>query len=143
MDPATLMFLWHLLQTGQQLNQMSKDSPPVNVAPMSQPRTVDPATLHGSAADLYTGILRCYHPSARYQLADVVQQPWDHQAQYEADGSALVRIRFFGKLSGNLYEMKVGVLSKNEPKQIRTAVLSDNAPFPPSAKCQLDRWTGL
>ena len=47
------------------------------------------------------------------------------------------------EISGNLYEMKLGVLSKNEPKQIRTAVLSDNAPFMPSSRCQLDRWTGL
>jgi hypothetical protein len=143
MEPGTLILLWHLLQTGQQLNEMSKDSPPVNVVAMSQPPTVDPAALHGSPADLFTGILHCYHPSARYRLTDVLQQPWDHQAQYEANGSAFVRIRFFGKLSGNLYEMKVGVLSKNEPRQIRTAVLSDNAPFPPSSKCQLDRWTGL
>jgi hypothetical protein len=140
MDPATMMLLWKL---ALQLHEMDKDAPPVNVAAISQPHTVDAAALHGSPADLFTGILHCYHPTARYQIADVVQQPCDHQAQYGADGSALVRIRFFGKISGNLYEMKVGVLSKNEPKQIRTAVLSDNAPFMPSSRCQLDRWTGL
>ena len=134
MDPQTIIFLLQLLKP---------PSPPADVGNISRPSTVDVAALQSSFADLSRGILHCYHPSARYQLADVVQKPWDRQQQYGADGSALIRIQFFGAISNNHYEMTVAVFAKDQPKQIRTAIQTDNAPFPPNPNCQLDRWTGL
>ena len=86
MDPHTLMLLLQLLSK-------EPPSPPTNVGNVSPPSTVDVAALQSSFADLARGILHCYHPSARYQLADIVQEPWDRQQQYSADASALIRIQ--------------------------------------------------
>jgi hypothetical protein len=91
--------------------------------------------------DLASSILHCYHHSDRYQLADIMQTPWDRQGQYGGDSSALIRIRYFGASSGNLYEMNVGLVARQN--QLRTAVLNDNSPVPWSANCQLDTWTTL
>ncbi len=91
--------------------------------------------------DLATSILHCYHRTARYQLADVVQTPWDRAGQYGGDNSALIRIRYFGVTSGELYEMNVGLVSRQE--QVRTAVMNDNSPIAPNANCQLENWTTL
>jgi hypothetical protein len=95
-----------------------------------------------SFADLSKGILKRYHMTARYQLADIVQTPWPRQKQYRADDSALIRIRYFGVISQNQYEMTVALLVL-ENKQVRTAVQSDNSPISPSSQCSLERWTGL
>lgn len=92
-------------------------------------------------ADLAKSILHCYHHTARYQLADIAQTPWDLEGQYGGDHSALIRIRYFGAISGDLYEMNVGLVSRKD--QIRTAVLNDNSPIVWNANCQLEKWTTL
>jgi hypothetical protein len=94
-------------------------------------------------ADLAKGILHCYHHTARYQLADVAQTPWDKEGQYSGgDNSALIRIRYFGAASGeDLYEINVGVVSRQD--QIRTTVVNDNSPIRWDANCQLENWTTL
>jgi hypothetical protein len=92
-------------------------------------------------ADLATSILHCYHHTARYQLADVAQTPWDREGRYGGDNSALIRIRYFGVVSDKLFEMTVGLVSRQE--QIRTAVLNDNSPIVWNANCQLENWTTL
>jgi hypothetical protein len=92
-------------------------------------------------ADLAKSILHCYHHTARYQLADVAQTAWDQEGQYGGDNSALIRIRYFGPISGDLYEMNVGLVSRQD--QIRTAVLNDNSPIVWNANCKLENWTTL
>jgi hypothetical protein len=92
-------------------------------------------------ADLATSVLHCYHHAALYQLADIIQTPWDRQAQYGGDNSALIRIRYVGASSSDLYEMNVGLVSRQD--QFRTAVLNDNSPIAWSADCQLEKWTTL
>jgi hypothetical protein len=92
-------------------------------------------------ADLAGSILQCYHQTARYQVADITQTPWDRQGQYGGDNSALIRIRYFGAISGNLYEMNVGLVSRQD--QIRAAVVNDSSPIDWNANCQLEKWTTL
>ena len=141
MDPISLL---QLLQALQSFDKQSSHTPTDGRAgSITQPAKIDTAALQASFADLTRGILKCYHPSGRYQLADIVQKPWERQDQYRADDSALVRINFFGAISAKPYEMTVAILSKNDPTQIRTAVLTDNAPLPANSACALDRWTVL
>jgi hypothetical protein len=93
-------------------------------------------------ADLAKAILHCYHHTARYQLADVAQTPWDHEGQYGGgENSALIRIRYFGANSGDPYEINVGLVSRQH--QIRTTVVNDNSPIRRDADCQLENWTTL
>ena len=91
--------------------------------------------------DLATSVLHCYHDAARYQLADIMQTPWDRQAQYGGDNSALIRIRYAEAGSEDLYEMDVGLVSRQD--QFRTAMLNDNSPIAWNANCQLEKWTTL
>lgn len=106
---------------------------------IGKPGTVDVAKMKSSFADLSRGILNCYHKTARYQYADVVEKPWARQEQYGATNSALIHIRYAG-MSGAKYEMAVAILSKGT--QIRSAVLADNAIIPYNKKCQLEEWSG-
>jgi len=105
---------------------------------LSRPGVVDVQQMKASFADLSRGILECYHRTARYQVADVVQKPWVRQAQYGAQESAVIRIQYLG-VSGTRYQMVVAVLAKE--RYIRAAVLHDNALIPYSKKCQLEQWT--
>jgi hypothetical protein len=90
--------------------------------------------------DLSEAVLRCYHPTARYQLADVTQVPWDQEGQYaDAQNSALIRIRYLGPRLDDPYEMDVGLVSRRH--QIRTTVVNDNSPIPRKADCRLENWT--
>ena len=93
-------------------------------------------------ADLSEAILHCYHPTARHQLADVAQVPWDQEGQYaDAENSALIRIHYFGPKFDDPYEIDVGLVSRRH--QIRTTVVSDNSPIPWNADCRLENWTTL
>ena len=92
--------------------------------------------------DLAKAILRCYHHTAHYQLAEVAQTPWDHAGQDgRSENSALINIRYFGAGSSDLYEINVGLMSRQH--QIRTTVVSDNSPIDRDADCQLENWTTL
>ena len=102
------------------------------------PTTVDVGRMRESFADLSTGILKCYHKTAHFQVADVVQQPWSRQQQYAADNSAVVRIQYTG-ITATPYQMVVAVLVRND--QVRTAVLSYTAIVPFNKKCQLEQWS--
>jgi hypothetical protein len=104
----------------------------------SRPGAIDVAQMKTSFADLSRGILNCYHRTARYQAADVVQQPWSRQGQYGADKSAIIRIRYFGVTSAS-YQITVALLGKGNA--LRTAVLQDTALVPYSKKCELEQWT--
>ena len=106
---------------------------------VTRPGAVDPQVMQRSFADFTRGILSCYHRTGRYQVADVIQQPWTRQSDYAAEGSALIRISYTG-LTGTKYQMDVALLRKQ--KLIRTAVLQDTASVPYSKRCQLEQWTG-
>jgi hypothetical protein len=94
-------------------------------------------------ADLSKAIVLCYHESARNPRGEVLQRPWKRQEQHRADDSALLLVTFFGAVTGRQYEMRVALLARNDPKQVRTAVQADNAPFNPNRRCALDQWTGV
>ena len=104
---------------------------------LTRPGAVDTAQMSQSFADLSRGILHCYHRTARYQFADVVQTPYGRQGQYGADKSAVIRIRYSG-VSGAQYEMVVALLGKE--RSIRAAVLKDTALVPASQRCELEQW---
>lgn len=101
----------------------------------------DETRMPETFADLANVILHCYHHAARYQRADVVQAPSDREGQYGGENSALVRIRYFGTSSDDLYEINVGLVSRQH--QIRTTVVNDNSPISRDADCQLENWTTL
>jgi hypothetical protein len=138
MDPTTLaamiatFLLQHPVGAPEAASERTK-AVPTDVA----------ISLQTSFAELSKAIVLCYHESARSPLGEVMQRPWKRQGQYGADDSALIRVRFFGALTGLEYEMRVAVLAKNEWKLIRTAVQADNAPFNPNRHCSVDRWTDL
>jgi hypothetical protein len=135
MDPATLaafiatFLLQHPVGPGGDRPEMV----PVDVAIARQAKF----------ADLSKAIVLCYHESARNPRGEVLQRPWKRQEEHRADDSALVLITFFGAITGRQYEMRVALLARNDPKQVRTAVQADNAPFNPNRRCALDSWTGL
>jgi len=106
---------------------------------LTRPGAVDVNSIQVSFADLTRGILHCYHRTARYQIADVLEKPWSRQNQYGAENSALVTIRYVG-VTNTPYTMNVAILSKGN--LIRTAVISDTARVPYSKRCQLENWSG-
>lgn len=140
MDLATLMMILKLL------NSPHAEPPPqaaqtVEVRPQTRrPGTVNLTAAQDSFADLSREIIRCYHPSSRFDFADVVETPWARQEQYRADSSALVKIQYTG-VGGNHYVMAVAVLGRE--KKVRTAVVSDTAAIRYNERCQLQEWTGL
>jgi hypothetical protein len=103
------------------------------------PAVVDVSKMQGSFADMSRGVLQCYHKTARFVNADLVGSPWNRQAQYAAQNSMVVRIRYTGVSTAH-YEMVVAVMAKDD--KVRTAVLGDTATVPYNKKCQLEDWTG-
>ena len=93
-------------------------------------------------ADLTKSILHCYHHTARYQGAEVVQTPWDYEGQHGGgDNSALIRIRYFGANSEDVYEINVGLVARQ--KRIHGTVVSDSSPVGWDADCKLETWATL
>jgi len=88
-------------------------------------------------ADFARAVLKCYHPTARYQGAAIERRPWGKQKQYGAKGSALVSIEYLG-VSNAHYTMVVGVLGK--PQSIKTVVYSDSAVVKAYENCELADW---
>jgi hypothetical protein len=135
MDPTTLAALiaTFLLQDPVMAGGGRPETVPIDVAIARQARFVD----------LSKAIALCYHESARNPRAEVLQRPWKRQDQQRADDSALILITFFGAVTGRQYEMRVALLARNDPKQVRTSVEADTAPFNPNRHCPLNSWTSL
>lgn len=91
-------------------------------------------------ADMSQQILRCYHPTARYRDAKLVEAPWREQHQYNATSSSVIEIRYVG-LSNATYSMVVGLVGRNG--EVRTTVVSDSAKIRASARCRLEDWTAV
>ena len=87
--------------------------------------------------DFAKGVLKCYHPTARYQGAAIERRPWAKQKQHGAKGSALVSIEYLG-VSNAHYTMAVGVLGK--PQSIKTVIESDSAVVKAYENCELADW---
>jgi hypothetical protein len=91
-------------------------------------------------ADFAKSVLKCYHPTARYQGAAIERRPWAKQKQYGAKGSALVSIEYIG-VSNAHYTMAVGVLGK--PHAIKTVIDSDTAVVKAYENCELADWVDV
>ena len=87
--------------------------------------------------DFSKAVLNCYHPTARYRAATIVQRPWSRQKEYGAKGSALVSIEYVG-VSNASYTIVVGVLTK--PQAIKTDIRSDTAKVHAYENCELKDW---
>ena len=88
-------------------------------------------------ADFARSVLKCYHPTARYQGAAIERRPWAKQKQYGAKGSALVSIEYLG-VSNAHYTLVVGVLAK--PSAVKTVIDSDSAVVKAYESCELADW---
>ena len=91
-------------------------------------------------ADFAKGVLKCYHPTARYQSAAIEKRPWPDQKKYGAKGSALVSIQYVGVSNAN-YTLAVGVLAK--PGAIKTVIQSDTAKVHAYENCELADWVDV
>ncbi|HTS21150.1 MAG TPA: hypothetical protein VMN79_04995 [Casimicrobiaceae bacterium] len=91
-------------------------------------------------ADFAKNVLKCYHPTARYQGAAIEHRPWAKQKQYGAKGSALVSIEYLG-VSNAHYTLVVGVLAK--PEAIKTVIASDTAVVKAYENCELADWVDV
>jgi hypothetical protein len=101
------------------------------------PGTVDVAKMQGSLADLSKGILNCYHKTAKFRQTDIVKTPWERQAQYGAQKSAVLRITFTGLTSAQ-HQMLVAVMIKGS--SVRSAVIVENSLVPYNKNCSLEDW---
>lgn len=106
---------------------------------MTKPRAVDMSKF-GGFADMNQQILKCYHPSARYQGAEVVESPWSKQDQYNATKSSLISISFAG-LTNTKYTMQVGLVERDGA--VKATVVQETAKIRASSKCALENWTPL
>jgi hypothetical protein len=129
MDPISIIFAF-AMKNPEMAASIAKST--------TKPAVVDASKLQMSFADMSKEILKCYHKSARYDVADVVQAPWSRQSQYAAEKSAVVKISFSG-MSGSRYEMYVAVMKQGE--KFRTAVIQENTVIPYSKKCSFEEWT--
>lgn len=102
------------------------------------PGTVDVARMQGSLVDLSKGILKCYHHTAVFRQTDIVKTPWERQAQYGAEKSAVLRIQFVGGYTSQPYEMFVAVMAKGS--SVRSAVIAENTSIRYNPKCSLEDW---
>lgn len=115
------------------------DAVAASVKQMTRPGEVSVSQMNQSFGDLSRGVLGCYHRTGRLVASDIVERPWAKQAQYGADSSVVIRLKWRG-LSSNEYQTIVAVLSKSG--RVRAAVLSDSAMIPYSKRCVLENWTG-
>jgi hypothetical protein len=138
MDPATLAALIATFLLQHPVGAAEAPSETFKALPIDEA-----VALQVSFADLSKAIVLCYHESARDPMGEVLQRPWSRQQKHGADDSALIRIRFAGAFTGRRYEMRVALLARNEPKQVRTVVQADDAPFNPNRHCALNDWTDL
>jgi len=107
---------------------------------VNAPGAVDVVRMQGSLVDLSKGILKCYHKTAVFRQTDIVKTPWERQAQYGAEKSAVLRIQFLGGFSSQPYEMFVAVMAKGS--SVRSAVIAENTTIRYAKNCSLEDWVG-
>ena len=87
-----------------------------------------------------TSVLKCYHPTARFRNATIVQRPWQRKTQDGAKGSAVIAIEYVG-ISDATYTLTVGVLGR--PEAIKTVIRSDTAKIKAWDQCELGDWVAV
>ncbi|MEO8741326.1 MAG: hypothetical protein ABI537_16715 [Casimicrobiaceae bacterium] len=90
--------------------------------------------------DFAKAVLHCYHPTARFRDATIVQRPWQRKAQDGAKGSAVVSIQYVGISDAN-YTLVVGVLAK--PGAVKTVIRTDTAKVRAWDQCELGEWVAV
>jgi len=128
LDTALLMFAMTTVASPPQLSPKALKRPLPKIAQVQKDQRF---------ADFARGVLKCYHPTARYQGAAIERRPWSKQKQYGAKGSALVSIDYLG-VSNAHYTLVVGVLAK--PSAIKTVIDSDTAVVKAYESCDLADW---
>jgi len=108
------------------------------VKAVNAPGAVDIARMQGSLVDLSKGILKCYHKTVVFRQTDNVKTPWERQAQYGAEKSAVLRIQFVGGFTSKPYEMFVAVMAKGS--SVRSAVIAENTAVRYAKDCSLEDW---
>jgi hypothetical protein len=130
-ETALLSFALTTIALPPQLPPKAPKKPAMKIAQVQQ----DPRFTNFAK-----GVLHCYHPTARYQAASIVQRPWQRQKEYGAKGSALISIEYLGVSNAN-YTIVVGVLGK--PQQIKTVIRSDTAVVHAYENCELGDWVDV
>ena len=128
LDPAVLAFAMTMVASPPQLPPGVHKKPQPAMAKVQKDQRF---------ADFARGVLKCYHPTARYQGAAIERRPWPKQKQYGAKGSALVSIEYLG-VSNAHYTLVVGVLAK--PSAVKTVIDSDTAVVKAYESCELADW---
>lgn len=108
--------------------------PPAQAAPHQPPTIQAPQSIAG-VGEL---VLHCYHPSGRFRDVNVVEHPWPRGRDYNATGSAVLSIDWYGSVLQTHYRLIVAVVTRGN--QLKGVVLNDNAVFPPNPACALNRW---
>ncbi|MGI4846768.1 MAG: hypothetical protein ACRYGK_01305 [Janthinobacterium lividum] len=97
------------------------------------------ASITGSPAfdRMARSVLKCYHGTARYRDAHLLEAPWEKQLAWHGDRSALIRISYAGA-SGQQYSMMVGLVGRSG--MLKAEIQSDNARAKPNPRCSLNDW---
>lgn len=101
----------------------------------------DRLVASGKINALGKSILRCYHPTGRFETASAFER-WRSDHDFGAIDSTVLEIRFRGAFTGNQYALKTAVmarLSGNVP-EIRAEILSDTAIIPANPHCAFREW---
>jgi hypothetical protein len=88
-------------------------------------------------ADASTAILKCYHPTASYRHAQIIQGPWSRQGEFGAQRSIVIQIDYEG-LAGVPHVMAAALMVR--PDSVRTFIVDDRNDIRPNKKCELEKW---
>lgn len=83
-------------------------------------------------------VLRCYHPSGRFQDVNVVEHPWPRGRDYNATDSAVLSIDWHGAVLQTPYRLIVALVGRGN--SLKAVVLADNDRIPPKGNCALNQW---
>jgi hypothetical protein len=131
-DTALLAFAATMVASPPQYPPKSPKKPVVAAAKVQQ---------DARFGDFAKAVLKCYHPTARYQGAAIEKRPWAKQKQQAgAKGSAVVSIDYLG-VSNAQYTLRVAVLAK--PDGVKTVIESDTAKVKAYENCELGDWNAV
>ena len=88
-------------------------------------------------ADASNAILECYHHTARYQRAQIVERPWSRQTEFGAAQSLLIRIEYVG-VTSTRHVMTAALMVR--PDALRAFVVTDANSIPSNKNCALNKW---
>ena len=125
-DPLTLLALHFLLAHGPEIGaDLAKPLPYAPEGP-TLPEIGDAALL-------------CYHPTARFLQAELLESPWSGGELWQAERSSLISIEYAGALTRQSYVLTVALIERGG--NVRGVLLADSALVPASPLCSLNHWT--